>query len=107
MIGRDLPCSGAIGLDVARVKAELTPKCVNVFLLVIHAGKLHHMIANGRMGAVGPKHNVKVDFHLTGTTARREPISVFNPSLARAKVGTRELVVEEEFDIWEILKSIQ
>jgi hypothetical protein len=39
-----------------RLELELAPQSVNVLLLVVHAGKLHEMIANGRMGTISANH---------------------------------------------------
>lgn len=106
MVRGNLPSAGAVGLDLAGVDAKLAPQGVNILLLVVHAGKLHHVVADSRVCAIGANHDVKVNFHLARAAARGESVAVLDPGLALAKVGAGELVVKVEFYIGEVLEGI-
>ncbi len=43
---------------------ELAPQRVDVLLAVVHALKLHHVVPDGRVGAVGTDHEVEGDLDL-------------------------------------------
>lgn len=79
---------------------EFAPQGVNVLLLVIHSGKLHQVIANGRVCTVCSNHEIKGDFDFS-RAAIRNVVSVagFKPCLVLPKVGSSELVVEEQLDV--------
>ena len=46
---------------------KFTPERVDVFLLVVDAGVLHHVIARSRVGSVGADEEVEVHFDFSGS----------------------------------------
>ncbi len=87
---------------------ELAPQGVDVFLLVVHAGVLHHVIPDGRMGAIGPNHEVELDLDLSraaGCGFFRA--SNLEPRLAGAEVSACQLVVEEDLDVGHLLQYVE
>ena len=84
---------------------ELAPYSVDILLRVIHARVLHHMVAHGRVGPVGPNQEVKADLDLNPVAAGG-PLEL-EPSAISAKVGARQLVVKKERDVGLGAKCVQ
>lgn len=87
---------------------EFAPESVDVFLLVIHSSVLHQVVPYGRVGTICSNHEVEVDLDFFVNL----PWSGFaswdrEPGFVLLKIRSRELVVEEEFDIWQFLQFIQ
>lgn len=91
-----------------RRQMELAPQRVNVLLLVVHPGKLHQVVPDGRVRAVGPNHEVKGDFNLPGPAVGGHVlVAGLEPGLVGPEVGARELVVEEELDVGQGVEDVQ
>jgi hypothetical protein len=103
-----------LGQRVCRVavgdgfQLKLTPKSVNVLLLIVHSSELHQMIANSGMGTVGANHEIKWYINLIRTGALvGVAVLDFEPGSARSKVGTCEFVAEMQLNIRHALQDVQ
>lgn len=109
MVRRDLK----LGLGVVTgsrgiwLNGELAPICIDIRLLVVHANVLHQMVSYGRVSAIGTNHEIKVDFYLLSTVQRSLWTSLLKPCLLILEVGSRELVIEEEFHIGHVFQDVQ
>jgi hypothetical protein len=87
---------------------ELAPQRVDVLLLVVHPRKLHQVVADGRVRAVGANHEVKGDFDFPGAAVGGHVlVAGLEPGLVGLEVGARELVVEEELDVGQGVEDVQ
>ena len=86
---------------------EFAPKCVDILLLVVQAGEFHHVMSDCGMGAISPKHKRKGNFDLSRSFLIRRCLPLFEPSDIFPEVSSSELVVEEDFDIRELLELVK
>jgi hypothetical protein len=99
VVGRH--CESAIdGCDL-----EFAPQCVDVFLLVVKAGELHEVVAGCGMGAISPYQEVKVDLNFRSSfgicgAQPRVSLSFLKPGFPMLEVGSSQLVIEKEGNIW-------
>ncbi len=82
---------------------EFAPQSIDIFLLVVHAGEFHQVVPHRGVSAIGPNHQVELDFHFSAFAA----VLNFEPSLAFAEVGSCKLMAEEKVDIWHAVQNIQ
>lgn len=102
VVWRDLEFGPRVVLrsSLSGPQLELAPQGIDVLLLIVHAGKLHEVIAHSRVRSVGPDHEIEADFNLPEAAVwRGDLVSCFKPGTAGIEVGSRQLVVEEELDV--------
>ena len=77
--------------------SKLTPQRVDIFLLIVHAGVLHHVKSYCGMGAVCANEEVKGDFYLFISRLKCFLLCPghFEPGLLPLEVGSGKLVAEE------------
>jgi hypothetical protein len=93
---------------LVRLDGELAPQGVDIILLVIDPAVFHHVISDCRVCSISTDHEVKIDRNLPGTAyCRLVPIIDFQPSLMRPEVCPSQLVIEEDFDVWQRLKNVK
>ncbi len=102
---------------------EFAPQCVNVFLLVIESSELHQMITSGRMSTVCTDEQVESRGYF-GCPLLIMPEGImlsrilrvvgffgiavlFKPSCLLIEVSTRQLMVEVQRDIWQLLQGVE
>jgi hypothetical protein len=111
MIGRDCKFRvRVIGPRLARRDLKFTPKGIDILLGVAHPRELHHVVACGRVGAIGPYHEIETDLDLRGSPEALLagwPVLDLKPRLTLSEIRSCQLVVEEDFDIRHILEGIQ
>lgn len=95
------------GLSFPWTDLELAPQGVDVLLVVLHARKLHHVIPDCRVCAVGSDHEVEVDFNLRISLRCERLGSVLEPRRLAGEIRARKLVVEEEAHIGHLLQKVQ
>lgn len=94
---------------------ELAPQRVDVLLLVVDPGKLHHVEAGGRVCPVGADEVVVRDLDLGRSACHTQVVGLggfawdaaFKPCFVGAEVRTCQLVVEEELDIRFALQLVE
>ena len=113
---------GVEGGEVAGFDLEFAPEGIDVFLVVGHAGVLHHMIPCCRVGTVGADEEVEVHFDLDGPhmdrlwlDIRREVDVWIQPCLSilleprnpSIEVRASELVIEVEGHIRQLFQCVE
>lgn len=116
VVWRDLIVVGGRGGHV-----EFAPQGVNVLLRVRHAGILHEVVAHSRVRAVCAEQEIKRDFNLLGSAGRVlglrgilcmvlsdvAVLLLLEPGFVVFQIGAGELVIEEEFDIRQIIQLVE
>ena len=102
------PEPGIAGLILTRFDLEFTPQSINVLLLVVHPDVLHHVVPDGRVGAIGTDH--EIESHLDFRDSFLGLVSVFanfKPGFVCLKICTSELVVEEDCHVGHLLEDVE
>lgn len=94
-------------LDLLRLDVELAPEGVDVVLAVVHLDVLHHVVADGRVSAVGTDHEVKVDLDFPRSARGGLGGHDLEPGLPMLEVGACQLVAEEELDVRHALQDVE
>lgn len=93
--------------DVLWLYLELAPQRVDVLLLIVHAGVLHHMVSHGRMSTVGADHQVKCNLLLARLLRWPAAALHLEPGLGPSEIRPHQLVVEEKGDVWHFLEHVK
>lgn len=79
---------------------EFAPQGVDVLLLIVHPGKLHQVVANGRVRAISANHEIKGDLDFPGAAVGGEIfVACLEPCLVGFEISSGQLVVEEQLDV--------
>lgn len=112
---------GEVGVVGGGGDVEFAPEGVDVLLLVIDAGVLHHVVAGGGVGAVRADEEVEFHFDFRGALVKGVGWllggvlgvvgfwggAVLKPGGGFGVVGAGELVGEEEGYVWHGLEGIE
>ena len=103
--------SEAASLELGQSRnLEFTPKGIYVFLLVVDASILHHVVSHGRMGTIGTNHKVKGHLDLGRSLVGMVGlcrVSLLEPGSLPLKVRSRKLVGKVDPDIRKPLQFVQ
>lgn len=90
---------------------KFTPQSIDILLLIIHLGVLHHVISCRRMGTICSDEKIEGDFNFgisgSGSFIGRLYAGHFKPSFVALEISAGEFMIEVDFHVWHGSEFVQ